>query len=88
MYKIFHHYSAAVKCSKQPFFSKLFYSREKFGDFDFLSSLEVLIVDQMDVFLMQNWEHMKVIRFKTHFTYFLQLTHGIFDLYVEQQTQQ
>ena len=35
-------------------------NRERHHDFDFLSSLEVVIVDQTDVFLMQNWSHLTV----------------------------
>ena len=26
-------------------------------DYDFLTSVEVLIMDQVDIFAMQNWEH-------------------------------
>ncbi|BGP31450.1 rRNA-binding ribosome biosynthesis protein utp25 [Rhodotorula toruloides] len=36
-------------------------SIEKDGDSDFLSSIEILIVDQMDVMLMQNWEHVQFV---------------------------
>ncbi|KAA1125455.1 rRNA-binding ribosome biosynthesis protein utp25 [Puccinia graminis f. sp. tritici] len=34
---------------------------EKEGDADFMSSIEISIVDQMDVMQMQNWEHVEFV---------------------------
>ncbi|XP_068729178.1 U3 small nucleolar RNA-associated protein 25 homolog isoform X2 [Montipora capricornis] len=34
---------------------------EKSHEYDFLSSIEIIIMDQADVFLMQNWEHVQHI---------------------------
>lgn len=34
---------------------------DKNQDYDYLSSIEIVICDQLDVILMQNWEHIQVI---------------------------
>ncbi|XP_023214340.1 digestive organ expansion factor homolog [Centruroides sculpturatus] len=46
---------------------------EKDRDYDFLSSIEILIFDKCDVFLMQNWEH--VIHLMKHLNLQLQKSH-------------
>ncbi len=38
----------------------LLFCREEQRDYDFLSSIEILILDQTDVYFMQNWQHIGV----------------------------
>ncbi|XP_013183399.2 U3 small nucleolar RNA-associated protein 25 homolog [Amyelois transitella] len=47
---------------------------EEDRDFDFLASLEVLVMDQADVFLMQNWDHL--LHLLDHFHLQPRKTHG------------
>lgn len=47
---------------------------EEDRDYDFLASIEILVLDQTDVFLMQNWDHL--LHVLEHFHLQPKKTHG------------
>lgn len=63
--------SDLILCS--PLALRMMISGEK--DYDFLSSIEIVILDQMEIFLMQNWEH--VIEIMRHLNLQPKKPHGI-----------
>ncbi|XP_048339451.1 U3 small nucleolar RNA-associated protein 25 homolog isoform X2 [Sphaerodactylus townsendi] len=48
---------------------------EKNRDYDFLSSIEMLIIDEADIYLMQNWEH--VLHLLAHINLLPLESHGV-----------
>ncbi|XP_054856738.1 U3 small nucleolar RNA-associated protein 25 homolog [Eublepharis macularius] len=48
---------------------------EKKRDYDFLSSIEILIIDEADIYLMQNWEH--VLHLLDHINLLPLESHGV-----------
>ncbi|XP_042302069.1 LOW QUALITY PROTEIN: U3 small nucleolar RNA-associated protein 25 homolog [Sceloporus undulatus] len=48
---------------------------EKNRDYDFLSSIEILIIDEVDIYLMQNWEH--VLHLINHLNQLPLESHGV-----------
>ncbi|XP_077194230.1 U3 small nucleolar RNA-associated protein 25 homolog isoform X2 [Paroedura picta] len=48
---------------------------EKKRDYDFLSSIEMLIIDEADVYLMQNWEH--ILHLLAHINLLPLESHGV-----------
>ncbi|KAF7252285.1 hypothetical protein EYD10_02227 [Varanus komodoensis] len=48
---------------------------EKKRDYDFLSSIEILIIDETDIYLMQNWEH--VLHVFNHINLLPLESHGV-----------
>ena len=64
----YHGYKSGIVHSLSNYlcFVILFHCRDKERDFDFLSSLEIVIIDQADVYLMQNWVHMLHLFDHTH----------------------
>ena len=51
----------SIRFEKLTIITLLHYREEAGANFDFLSSIEILIIDQADVIYMQNWEHLMVI---------------------------
>ncbi|EJT99042.1 digestive organ expansion factor [Dacryopinax primogenitus] len=59
--KLFTEFYSSDMIVASPLSMKMLIEKDKSKSADFLSSIEILVVDQLDVMSMQNWEHLQFV---------------------------